>query len=138
MTEQYIQRIIEASLTSATCGEGCWYARETICHCSCGGKNHGCLLKEGAERPARTSKIHGVMYELSAVGRYVELAREASTRLKALEPHAVVHGYKYFWTPTEPGSPVYLKCATKAQLGAWKELNGMPRGTYLLWKAVTK
>jgi hypothetical protein len=131
-------RMVEAILTSATCGEGCWYAREQVCRCSCGGKNHGCLLDGTTERPARTSKIHGTVYTLAAIGRYCDLAREADTALRALPPRDVSsNGYKYFWRPTDPGSPVYLKCATKQQLNAWQELKDA-RGTYLLWKAVAK
>ena len=34
-------------LTEATCGFNCWLAKEHICRCSCGGKNHGIMLKEG-------------------------------------------------------------------------------------------
>ena len=128
--------MVEAILTSTTCGEGCWYARETTCRCSCGGKNHGCLLEDGAERPARTSKIHGVLYTLAAIGHYSELAKEADRLLREIGPRDVVHGYKYYWRPTDPGSPVYLKCATKAQLGAWKELAGVKNHAYLLWMAI--
>lgn len=136
-TDQRTERMVEAILTSATCGEGCWYAREEKCHCSCGGVNHGCLLEDGAERPARTSKIHGVLYMLTASGKYGELARQADTELRALPPREVsTHGYKYHWRPTDPGSPVYLKCATKQQLGTWTELKDAPRGTYLLWRRV--
>ena len=134
--DEVTARMVEAILTSATCGEGCWYAREEKCHCSCGGKNHGCLLEAGAERPARTSKIHGKLYSLSAIGRYGDMAKEADAMLKAHGPRDERHGYKFYWRATDPESPVYLKCATKQQLGAWRELADMPRGTYLLWKEV--
>jgi hypothetical protein len=137
--DQRTERMVEAILTSATCGDGCWYAREKVCRCSCGGKNHGCLLEAGAERPARTSRIQGTLYELSAVGKYGDLVREAADALKTIGPREVTaYGYKYYWRPTDAGSPVYLKCATKQQLGAWRELSGALPGTYLLWKAVTK
>jgi hypothetical protein len=135
--EQKTARMVEAILTSTTCGEGCWYAREQVCRCSCGGKNHGCLLDGSAERPARTSKIHGTLYQLSAVGRYGDLAKQADAELRALPPRDVSRtGYTYHWRPTDPGAPVYLKCATKQQLGAWQELKDAARGTYLLWKII--
>jgi hypothetical protein len=135
--DQRTERMVEAILTSATCGDGCWYAREQVCRCSCGGRNHGCLLEDGAERPVRTSKIHGTLYALAAVGRYGDLARQAETLLKAAGPRETTsYGYKYYWRPTDPGSPVYLKCATKQQLGAWAELKGAASGTYLLWTKV--
>ena len=135
--DQKTERMITAMLTSTTCGEACWYARELTCRCACGGKNHGCLLEEGAERPARTSKIQGTLYTLAAVGTYCDLWRDAAERLKAAGPsHVSISGYKYHWHCTDAGSPVKLKCATKQQLGSWRELSGMMRDTYLLWTAV--
>jgi hypothetical protein len=131
-------RMVEAILTSTTCGEACWYARETICRCSCGGRNHGCLLEDAAERPARTSRIHGFLYSLKAIGHYGDLARQADADLKLAGPKNPGGAYKYYWRATDPGSPVYLKAATAQQLASWKELNGMQRGTYLLWVRVEK
>ncbi len=137
--DERTERMVAAILTSATCGEACWYAREAACHCSCAGKNHGCLLEAGAERPARTSKIQGTLYTLAAVGTYRDLWRDAAERLKAAGPsHVSAGGYKYYWHCTDAGSPVRLKAATKQQLGAWRELSGMTHGAYLLWTAVVK
>lgn len=48
-----------------TCGEACWNAKEHVCRCSCGGKNHGIWLKGG--RAERTHKHNGHMYKLIAV-----------------------------------------------------------------------
>lgn len=53
-------------LTGHTCGDHCWHARELVCRCSCGGANHGILLK-GGERPQRTRKIDGHFYELVSI-----------------------------------------------------------------------
>ena len=33
--------MVEAVLTNHTCGEGCWYAKELVCRCACGGKTMG-------------------------------------------------------------------------------------------------
>lgn len=57
-----------AVVTSQTCGEACWHAREDVCRCSCGGKNHGCLKTTGGEQPVRQCKIAGHFYRLAAVG----------------------------------------------------------------------
>lgn len=57
-------------LTDNTCGAACWYAKEKACHCSCGGRNHGCLLDPDGEQPERVVKIDGDRYRLEAVGAY--------------------------------------------------------------------
>ncbi len=137
MMDQKTQgRIVEAILTSATCGEGCWYAREAVCRCSCGGKNHGCLLDGMTERPARTSKIGGLLYELTEIGAYPELYHKAADALKDSLRTVIGGSIKVYWTATDKGSPLLLKAATKAQLAGWKELSGCAPRTYLLWKRV--
>ena len=60
-------------LSAHTCGEACWSAHDDECHCSCGGKNHGCLREENGTRPTRTAKIMGRMHTLTAVGTQDEL-----------------------------------------------------------------
>ena len=55
-----------AILTTATCGDGCWHAREEVCRCSCGGRNHG-ILNRGGAMPKRTSRADQNLYELVAV-----------------------------------------------------------------------
>jgi len=54
-------------LTGSTCGDACWHAREEICRCSCGGKNHGILNNPDNPQPKRTRKIGGKFYELIAI-----------------------------------------------------------------------
>lgn len=54
-------------MTATTCGAACWYAREPVCRCSCGGENHGVLLKDGAEQPVRQRRALGRVFELVAV-----------------------------------------------------------------------
>jgi len=65
--------VVFSVLTSQTCGEPCWHAKEEVCRCSCGGKNHGCLLIPGGTKPERTAKIDGVPYRLLAVGERKDL-----------------------------------------------------------------
>jgi len=129
--------MVEAVLTATTCGEGCWFAREKVCRCSCGGKNHGCLLKDGAEKPVRNSKIDGERYELAAVGCYRDLYRQAAELLRVVPSRTVGgYGFKLRWTATEKGSPVRLKSATKQQKESWKEVkNSGVQYPYLLWKS---
>lgn len=67
-----------AIVTSQTCGEACWHAREDVCRCSCGGRNHGCLTHGDGKRPERTSKIGGHLYKLLAVGRRNDICAQAS------------------------------------------------------------
>lgn len=60
------QSVIQAIMSERTCGEACWEAREDICRCSCGGRNHGIYRTTGT-RPERTRKLNGYRYQLVAV-----------------------------------------------------------------------
>lgn len=64
-------------LTDATCGEACWHARDEICRCSCGGRNHGVLRGKNGVQPKRSARIDGIMYSLEAVGLFDELYGKA-------------------------------------------------------------
>ena len=136
-----------AFLSEHTCGEACWSAREDICHCSCGGKNHGCMRDADGVRPVRTAKIDGYRYELRAVG-YREVATDAEAINRAAGYREVVTVtptlvYHYTWSETDPGAPARLKFATKDQVTRWPELSAY-RGEdmtwnrpYLLWTRVS-
>jgi hypothetical protein len=112
-----------AILTEATCGEACWTAREDICRCSCGGKNHGCLRTADGIQPIRTAKIDGFRYELKAVGIdvYVEAA---AINHAAGKKHVVIGTWEhdYPWEINDKGAPARVKKATKSQLMGWPEL----------------
>ena len=151
-----------AFLTEATCGEACWHAREEICRCSCGGKNHGILCSANGEQPIRQSKIDGYRYELLAVGAGKELSGQCAEIFKTLEPRDTQTVtatsfdddgnridtplvYTYRWTPTEAGSPYRLKKATPQQCSKWSELSQFEKmevqefyqtDPCLLWKRV--
>jgi hypothetical protein len=123
---------VHAVLTEQTCGEACWHAKEEICRCSCGGKNHGVLRAAEGEQPIRACKIDGIRYELLAVGPGREMRSQVNTLLRELPPHTVtpVHGcngvdavYKYFWKETDKGSPFRMKPATPIQAHHWPELS---------------
>lgn len=110
--------------TNHTCGPACWEAKDDVCRCECGGKNHGCLRSPDGVRPIRRSKIDGLMYELDAVGQHKICADKL---LKELPPRKVMKvndqlTYTYHWGETDPGSPYRVKCATKIQIAKWPEL----------------
>jgi len=121
---------IVAFLSEATCGEACWEAREDVCRCSCGGKNHGCMRTADGTRPKRTAKIDSHRYELKAVGG-PELHAEAQAINKAAGPYRVdpvtysdgsKGQYTYHYRETDTGAPARLKPATKDQVARWPEL----------------
>jgi len=111
---------IAAFPSEATCGEACWEAREDICRCSCGGRNHGCLRSADGVRPERSAKLNGHRYVLKAVGdnlcgeaekinqaagvyyRYIECSREAA--LPAMGTRAARRG---------EGEPIMEEAASK-------------------------
>jgi hypothetical protein len=130
---------MEFILTEATCGAACWHAREEVCRCSCGGKNHGCLKSDNGVQPTRTAKIDGVRYELRGVGGDVEkeamrLNKEAG--ISYFYAHTARQHYGY--TPValmRPATPSQMKWPELkaereriATLPAWRQ-----RSAYLLW-----
>lgn len=145
---------INGIFTEQTCGEACWCAKEDICRCSCGGKNHGVLRTADGIRPVRTAKIDGYRYELLAVGERKELIPVVSKLMRELPPYRddVVkdtsgkeYHYTSHWRDTDKGSPYRFKYATQVQIANWAELNqfkGMDRceiyckAPSLLWKQV--
>lgn len=72
---------IVAFFTDQTCGEACWSAREEVCRCECGGRNHG--INKRGQNGVRASKINGYRYELMAVGKYPELLAEVEKIIRA-------------------------------------------------------
>lgn len=142
--------IILSVLTDRSCGESCWHAKEEVCRCECGGVNHGILLKDGSEQPARHSKIDGMAFELVAVGQYRDMRDRAYQLIKENDyhytyksPYDSTYQKKVMFDPSDKGSPIRLKKATKAQCVLWSELSQYKtisefeftvRGPYLLWK----
>ena len=62
-----IQTLVQILITEHTCGEACWHAREEVCRCSCGGRNHGCLNTKDGSQPSRTRKIKNSVYQLVTI-----------------------------------------------------------------------
>jgi hypothetical protein len=108
-----------------TCGDACWHARDLICVCSCGGKNHG-ILARGDAQPTRTARIGGEMYELIEVGQYAAIQARRMAETRACGHHWLL----------DPNGPWVAKSATKAQVKNWPELSAFGDGAYLLWTRV--
>jgi hypothetical protein len=68
----------QSVFTDATCGEACWHAREEVCRCSCGGKNHGVLNDPSGKQPDRMAKIAGFPYALKAIGEWDTVMDQAA------------------------------------------------------------
>lgn len=135
---------IVAILTGATCGEACWSAREEVCRCSCGGKNHGISLSGG--ETTRTAKIDSVRYKLEAVGKHSDLLKEAWKINKSII-------YSIYWDSgykklkisckghLDKEAPARVRYATSEQVKRWRELEvfktenglGFDRSAALLW-----
>jgi hypothetical protein len=141
---------VAAILTETTCGEACWHAKEDICRCKCGGKNHGILRTPEGIQPVRTAKIDGHHYELMAVGEFEELYPQIQELMKSLPWKKVERitdtlTYHYKWETTDKGSPYRVKKATAIQAEHWPELTAFrgldDREFYfkqptLIWKLV--
>jgi hypothetical protein len=136
--------MIQAILTEATCGITCWYAKEKICRCSCGGRNHGALLDPDRETPERVCKIHGDRYRLEAVGPWSQMHKiyldiMATMPWAKIDPNiterdgVTPYHQPYFLNSFTKGSPLVLKKAVDRQY-SWPELKMAGNQTlYLLW-----
>ncbi len=132
---------VKAILTDMTCGEKCWNAKEDICRCECGGKNHGIHLR--GESAVRACKIDGRRYELLSVGKYYDLQDEVSELIRqddVTKGKRKFENGKYYsqsyqrkdeWFATNHvhptswqghGSEYVLRYASMPQLLKWKEL----------------
>lgn len=125
------------SLTGHTCGEACWHAIEEVCHCSCGGRNHG-ILRGGGERPKRTCKIQGTWYELHAIGPMPEIKRECHALRKEAQDGEYDSFYQkvMVYYDSKPGDLYHCKSASGNQL-KWAEVRDMQLPfPYILWKRI--
>lgn len=138
-TDTLRSALIYGVLTGSTCGDGCWHAREAVCHCSCGGANHG-ILNRGGARPERTAKIGGEFYTLAAIiGREpgdcpadacrlvsAEVSRLLAERFPGIDP------WQYGeWRPFKQ-LPV-LDRKVSASQAKWPEVVAVPGAFRLVW-----
>ena len=117
------------ALTAATCGPGCWYAREDVCRCSCAGASHGVLL-QGGEQPLRNRRIQGTRYVLDCV----------------IVGYGAAHGYARdtlgAYRTGDKGGDVRTQPASDKHLASWPELAGftaspfLQQHPYLIWTRV--
>ncbi len=147
------RRTLRAVCTSQTCGVACWHAKEEVCRCSCGGKNHGCLLVDGAAQPVRAMRIDGAMYELETVDvnpHEIDRRLKSEFAPRAINPETIPQycdkdtpGFKRgFWDYLSKNSPLRCKVASKEQVAKWPELTAYKdllsqpwkARPYLLWK----
>lgn len=138
-----------AVFSDITCGEACWHAREDVCRCECGGKNHGCLRTADGVQPVRTCRIAGERYELAAVGWHGELFATAKRTNEAgwkyIDRGMPDHPYHYSWRETDDGAPMRLKTAPMPAVASWPELLAYRehpdylnrvRTIYCLWRKI--
>jgi len=129
------QSILQAMITEQTCGDACWHAKEDICRCSCGGRNHGILRTADGERPERTRKIKGAMYQLIAVSpapEVCECAHDAYEPIdnlhrtienRAIERKVCTFGDIYYAQGYRMEHlPVFTKTASDGEIERWPEL----------------
>ena len=113
---------VKATLTLTTCSIACWLAREPECSCSCGGKSHGIMLRDGAEQPRRNCMIQGFRYVLAGV----DSARPVETMdyqwRRSLDAEARASFGRHHIYRNEPSSLTWIKKATAAQLEKWPEV----------------
>lgn len=121
--------MLETILTGTTCGLTCWYAREDICRCSCGGVNHGCLRGEGGEQPARTRKIAGYVYQCisvttdySAAENEVRWLDNTVAQAGIVRPRYWERTHYAYWLSEEKGKPAIRKQPSDSEIERWPEL----------------
>ena len=125
--------MIEAMVTTTTCGYNCWYAREDVCRCYCGGVNHGILTHDGAEQPVRIRKIKSKRFELVGVvpgygNAHSYVRKELNGRSDSAE-----------WCKM---GDYLVQRVSDSKFGKWPELNGFEpdrhfqKHPHFVWKRV--
>ena len=131
-----------AILTEATCADACWQAREDVCRCSCGGRNHG-IARHGG-RADRTRRVGPMRYRLMAIvgsegPRDSRRSRElrAAEAARALDAPPCSYGGKVTRYGRAHVMRTFWQEPTPEQIERWPELEpyrGQPR-PFLVWTA---
>ena len=143
------------TMTMTTCSDACWYAREDVCRCNCGGKNHGVLRSGKGEQPARTRRVKHARYELIAVfGGGEDSESEARDYIMGrLEDMGVERARGKAWNAnisnewSSRENPFRYSPATESNVRAWPELSAYRdddgdartwwrRRPYCVWKRI--
>jgi len=129
------QTLIQALITEQTCGDACWHAKDEICHCSCGGRNHGCMRTKDGEQPQRTRKIKGSMYQLVTIEQDIkdsciaERTHPIYQLERTIDDNAISaglfehHELKGCKSWCDKPLPVYVKSANQSEIERWPELS---------------
>lgn len=123
-------------LTGHTCGEACWEAREDICRCSCGGRNHGILRTSDGKRPERTCKNGHKRYILAAVVLGYNQAKDTEREItREYMPNLDWCAYGEYRDELQP--PIMTRKASDSQK-KWQEVQAIdnPEGreVMLIWR----
>ena len=129
-------------ITGHTCGEACWHAREEVCRCSCGGKNHGILYTNDGKQPKRTRRIDGKFYELVAIIPYPakgECFNDSFKKVRQAENETLAERfpgislYAYGQWCREKTSPVVSRKVSPSQ-AKWSECQALDtKPMYMVW-----
>ena len=123
----------DTSFGVGTCGEACWSAKEDVCRCSCGGRNHG-ITRTGTPAPVRQCRRGMWQYKLTAICDFPQAYRMADD---AFHTWVREHGYGEPWKDR-----TFCAKATPSQC-RWAEVvnanivntRGVP-DAYLVWTRV--
>lgn len=125
---------LHTMITESTCGEACWEAREDVCRCSCGGKNHS-IFRSG-QRPERTRKLNGWIYQLVSVeapgASCMAVGERPLMQAKDRIVQAAIDAGEwssYKWD-SEPGYPAKIKTASDSEVQRWEEFAGHRQGPW--------
>ena len=137
--------MIEATITTQTCGVACWAARGKICHCSCGGKNHGVIAEiqvSGSDLPPaipiRRRRIGGTTYKLGHIVPAMDRAAPVGTTGWRGADKIASDAYDVFW-PTVPKAgllphpKVFCQRVAKAAWKKWPETQSYEEIPWLVW-----
>lgn len=124
----------------STCDVACWEAKEDVCRCMCGGRNHG-IMRYGGPQPGRYCQRKGVAYRLEAIYAGSRVWQEADKAVDALResvPRISKWGYDYVdekYAFAQPVTPNMLKWPeVKAVLPKLQGLKPYESpGIYLVW-----
>ena len=127
--------------TMSTCADACWFAREDVCRCSCGGAQHGILLEKPTATPSlipqmnNTTPMFGETGEQPAPAQPTE--RPKRTRRAGnnwYELNAVIEGYgaahRYASDNLDmkgfggKGREQWIESVPNRLFGKWHELEG--------------
>lgn len=137
--------MVMAILSSRTCGEACWQAREDVCKCSCYGRNHGCdrdgtrpyrtcqrtIKPEWASGQKHTYKLVGVIPPNDEGGYYMAVYRDAEQQARDLiaeweARYASQTGDDQpVYRSDDPRLPAFSRFATETQQAKWAEVSAL-------------